>query len=66
MMCDMSQTDHITTSEVAQMLQMPPATVKRYAATGKLPTVCKLAGATGAYVYSRAAITEWAAERSAA
>jgi predicted DNA-binding transcriptional regulator AlpA len=59
----MSQTDHITTSEVARMLQMPLATVKRYAATGKLPTVCKLAGTTGAYVYDRAAIIEWDATR---
>lgn len=45
------------------MLQMPLATVKRYAATGKLPTVCKLAGTTGAYVYDRAAIIEWDATR---
>tara|TARA_R110000868_G_scaffold57749_2_gene178324 strand:- start:480 stop:668 length:189 start_codon:yes stop_codon:yes gene_type:complete len=62
----MSQSDHISTAEVAQMLQMPLATVKRYAAAGKLPTVCKLAGTTGAYVYDRAAIIEWQAERSAA
>ena len=50
------QHDIITTTEVAKLLGIDPRTVQRKAISGGLPTVSKLPGETGAYLFSRAAI----------
>lgn len=50
------QHDIITTTEVAKLLGIDPRTVQRKAISGELPTVSKLPGETGAYLFSRTAI----------
>lgn len=51
-------------SEAATILGIPPTTAQRWAKSGQLPVVTKLAGATGAYVLDRAAVVALAAERA--
>ncbi|CAB4136963.1 Helix-turn-helix domain containing protein, partial [uncultured Caudovirales phage] len=46
----------MTAPEVARRLGKSLATVKRYARAGKLPVILKVPGATGAYLFDRAAI----------
>ncbi len=47
------QHDIITTTEVAKLLGIDPRTVQRKAISGELPTVSKLPGETGAYLFDR-------------
>lgn len=51
-----NQHDIITTTEVAKLLRIDARTVQRKATTGELPTVSKLPGETGAYLFDRATI----------
>jgi predicted DNA-binding transcriptional regulator AlpA len=60
------QAQTITTDEVARMLGKSKASVKRYAASGLLPTIGKINSRTGAYLFDRNAIEAFAAERGAA
>lgn len=55
----------ISVSEVSRILDRPTRTVKEQAKRGVLPTVGKLPGLTGAYLFDRAAI-EALAEAGAA
>ena len=48
--------DIISTTEVAKILGIDPRTVQRKAISGELPTVSKLPGSTGAYLFNRADI----------
>lgn len=48
----------MTTNEVAAMLNMQPRTVQRQAHAGQLPTVGKLPGRTGAFLFDRDAIEQ--------
>lgn len=48
--------DTITATEVAEILGVDPRTVQRQAAAGQLPSLAKLPGRTGAYLFSRAEI----------
>lgn len=51
-------------TEAAHILGIPVTTAQRWAKSGQLPVVTKLAGATGAYVLDRAAVEALAAERA--
>lgn len=51
-------------TEAATLLRMPVTTAQRWAKSGRLPVVTKLAGATGAYVLDRAEVEALAAERA--
>lgn len=53
--------DVVTAAWVAERLHRPLRTVVRQARDGKLPTVGKLPGRTGAYLFDREAIEEVAA-----
>lgn len=53
----------IGTAEAAQILGVDPATVLRWVASGDLPFVRKLPGATGAVLYDGAVVRRKAAER---
>lgn len=59
-------TDPIGTATVARLLGLSRRTVKRQAAEGKLPTVARLDGDTGAFVFDRADILALRDERIAA
>jgi excisionase family DNA binding protein len=63
-MSQLAQT--ITTEEVARMLNVSKTTVKRAAASGRIPTVDKINSRTGAYLFDRATIEALVAERGAA
>ena len=58
--------DLITASEAAKILDRPERTVKYQAKRDKLPVVAKLPGATGAYLFDRAAIEAIADSEAAA
>ncbi len=46
----------LSTVEVATMLNVDPRTVQRRAEAGELPTVAKMPGSTGAYIFDAAVI----------
>jgi excisionase family DNA binding protein len=51
---DMSQAAHLlSTAQVAEVLGVSKATVKRLALSGELPHALKLPGDTGAYLFDR-------------
>ena len=50
------QHDIIATTEVAKLLGIDPRTVQRKAISGELPTVSKLPGKTGPYLFNRSNI----------
>jgi excisionase family DNA binding protein len=54
----------ITTGEVASILGLSLSTTKRRARRGELPTVGKLPGRTGSYLFSRSTI-EFIAKQAA-
>ena len=58
-----SQPETITTAAVAELIGESRSTVKRYAACGLIPTVTKLDGRTGPYLFDRAAVEAWATAR---
>lgn len=49
-------TETITTKEAAEILGWSPSKTKRGAKAGELPTLGKLPGKTGSYLFSRSAI----------
>jgi predicted DNA-binding transcriptional regulator AlpA len=62
-----SQSDTlISTPEVARILGWSVAKVKREAKNGGLPTITKMAGETGAYVYDRSVIEYIATDKARA
>jgi excisionase family DNA binding protein len=56
----------ITTHTAAALIGVSVATVKRLVAAGELPTAHKLEGRTGAHLFTREAVTAYAAKRNAA
>lgn len=54
--------DLVGSVEAAEILRRPHATVKRWAASGKLKHAAKMPGDTGAYLFDRSVVTELAAE----
>ena len=60
-----SEQKFIRGREAAEILGWSVAKVKRAARSGDLPTVAKLSGATGAYVFDRSVI-EFVARQEAA
>lgn len=60
-----NQPDLIASPEVAKLLNIDPRTVQRQAERGELPTVGKLPGRTGAFLFDRTVIEALAAERAA-
>lgn len=59
-------TSHVlTAAQVGQILGLSPRHVNRMAATGELPTVGKLAGRTGAYIFDLDAIDRVRSDRAA-
>lgn len=61
----MSQPDHISTKDVAEILHLSLPTVKRRVKRGEIPYILKAPGTTGGYVFDRKVI-EAMAERGAA
>ena len=59
-------TDLIGTAEVCRLLECNPATVGRWAASGKLPAAHKLPGKNGAFLFRRADVEKLAAEKAEA
>lgn len=59
-------TELIGAQTAAEILSLSVAQVNRLAADGQLPTATKLPGRTGAYVFTREAVTAYAAKRNAA
>lgn len=57
-------TQMCSVSEAALILGIPLTTAQRWAKSGQLPVVTKLAGATGAYVLDRTEVEAMAAERA--
>jgi hypothetical protein len=57
--------DTITTAEAAEILGWSLSTTKRRARSGDLPTLGKLNGQTGPYLFSRSAIKYIAREAAA-
>ncbi|MHB9004441.1 MAG: helix-turn-helix domain-containing protein [Coriobacteriia bacterium] len=55
----------MTTTEVAALLGKQPRTIQRQADAGLLPTIAKLPGKTGAWLFDRDAIASLSAERAA-
>jgi hypothetical protein len=51
----------MTATEVAGLLGLPRRTIQRQAKTGQLPTIGKLPGTRGAYLFDRDVILERAA-----
>jgi excisionase family DNA binding protein len=51
----------MTATEVATVLGLPRRTIQRQAKAGDLPTIGKLPGSRGAYLFDRDAILERAA-----
>jgi hypothetical protein len=62
----MSQLDIIGVPEAAELSGRSVATVKRAALTGQLPVALKMPGKTGAYLFTRQAVIEWAGARGVA
>lgn len=60
-----NQPDLIASPEVAKLLNIDPRTVQRQAERGELPTVGKLPGRTGAFLFDRTVIEALATERAA-
>lgn len=60
-----SEAPVIGTVEAAALLGLSVAYVKRLALAGDLPVLSKLPGASGAWLFDRAAILEVAAARAA-
>jgi hypothetical protein len=61
-----TQNDTIGTREAADILGWSTTKTKMRAQAGELPTLGKMQGRTGAYLFSRAVITQLATERRAA
>ncbi len=61
----MTAPDLITSAEAARILSVNPATLARWAANGTLDPVTKLAGKNGAFLFARADVQRFAAERVA-
>ena len=55
----------MTTTEVAALLGKQPRTIQRQADAGLLPTIAKLPGKTGAWLFDRDAIASLSTERAA-
>ena len=53
----------LSAKEVAVRTKLPLRSVHRYAANGTLPTVAKMSGAKGAFVFDADEIDEWLADR---
>jgi excisionase family DNA binding protein len=51
----------MTATEVADLLGLPRRTIQRQAKAGQLPTIGKLPGSRGAYLFDRDSIVERAA-----
>lgn len=62
----MSSPHLIGVTEAAEILGIPPRTVKRWILTGELAHVAKLPGSTGAYVLDLDTVQALAATRRAA
>lgn len=60
-----NQPDLIASPEVARLLRLDARTVQRQAERGELPTVGKLPGRTGAYLFDRQVIEALVLERAA-
>lgn len=58
--------DLIGTAEICRLLQCNPATVGRWVASGKLTPAHKLPGKNGAFLFTRADIEKFAADRAEA
>jgi hypothetical protein len=61
----MSQPDTIGTTEAAEILGWSTTKVKMQAQAGELPTLTKMRGQTGAYLFSRAVIVQLANQAAA-
>lgn len=61
----MSQTEHLSASEAADVIGQSKATVKRLAKAGTIPIAFKVGGDRGAYVFHRADVEAYAASRRA-
>ena len=61
----MSQSELLGVREAAALLGVSTATVKRAAQRGALPPAHKMAGDTGAYLFTREAVEAYAQERAA-
>jgi excisionase family DNA binding protein len=61
----MSQSDLIGADEAGDIAGASRATVKRAAIAGELPYALKMPGRTGAYLFHRADVEQWATARHA-
>lgn len=58
--------DLIGAAEACEMLRVDRATITRWVVSGKLPTVHKMPGKSGAYLFNRADVEQIASERDGA
>lgn len=61
----MQTNDLITSSEVAQLLQVSVPTINRWAGSGRLPVAHKLPGIRGAYLFRREDVQRFAQDSAA-
>lgn len=59
-------TDLVGTAEVCRLLRCNPASVSRWVASGALTAAHKLPGKNGAFLFTRAEVDRFAAEKASA
>jgi predicted DNA-binding transcriptional regulator AlpA len=60
----MTNTALLGVADVKGLTGLTVDTIKRAARSGDLPVALKMPGKTGAYLFDRADVAEWAARRS--
>jgi predicted DNA-binding transcriptional regulator AlpA len=60
----MTNTALLGVADVKSLTGLTVDTIKRAARSGDLPVALKMPGKTGAYLFDRADVAEWAARRS--